>query len=592
MLVLVALLASAAGAQAQWLTQSISLTNGWNAVYLHVDASHDTLDHLVGDLGNPIKEVWLWTPSPGTAQFVQSPQDPVDSGSQWASWKRGAGISSLLQRLVGNAAYLVCVTNVSTYTWNIKGKPLPPKYQWTTTGLNFLGFPVVATSPPLFETFLGQCPALQQNAEIYQYVGGELSSNNPAPLVAKHTTTVKRGQAYWIRSGDDFNRYFGPFEAAFSNPKGIDFADQLSVASFRLRNLTASPLTVTLRLVASETPPAGQANPAAVPPLLVRGSLNITNLTYGYNSLPLDGTKSWTLAAQGSSGSETEIVLGLNRAALTNATGMLLAGVLRLTDSLGFSQMDAPVTATVGSSAGLWVGSAVVAQVGAYLKTYLRDAEGNLVVQTNGAYSVSDLNTNLGSVPRVFPLRLIVHNPESGNAALLQRVYVGLDANTNLVVARQESALNRNFLAQAKRISATHLPWTADNGTWAFNGRWPQTTNLAATINLDYNDQASNPFVHTYHPDHDNLDATFNGVYPQGVESYSVRRDLQLIVTPPADDFSSLTAGGGTVSGDYLESISIRGLARGGTNDTRNFQVRGAFSLNRISEVPTLSTSP
>jgi hypothetical protein len=47
--------------QAQWITQSLDLKAGWNAVYLHVDASHETLDTLVGaDQANPIQEIWMW----------------------------------------------------------------------------------------------------------------------------------------------------------------------------------------------------------------------------------------------------------------------------------------------------------------------------------------------------------------------------------------------------------------------------------------------------------------------------------------------------------------------------------------------------
>ena len=68
-----ALLAAALPAQAQWLTQSIGLKAGWNAVFLHVDASHDTLDALIGgDGSNPIQEVWRWNP-PSVAQFTDSP---------------------------------------------------------------------------------------------------------------------------------------------------------------------------------------------------------------------------------------------------------------------------------------------------------------------------------------------------------------------------------------------------------------------------------------------------------------------------------------------------------------------------------------
>src|ERR1041384_915740 len=72
--------------QAQWMTQTNSLKPGWNAVFLHVDASHATLDQLVGnDPSNPIAEIWYWQPALPTGQFVESPQLPTSAGNQWAS---------------------------------------------------------------------------------------------------------------------------------------------------------------------------------------------------------------------------------------------------------------------------------------------------------------------------------------------------------------------------------------------------------------------------------------------------------------------------------------------------------------------------
>jgi len=591
-LVFATLLAGALSARAQWLNQSFALKAGWNAVYLHVDASHDTLGNLVGtDLNNPILEVWLWAPPASTLQFVQSPQQPVE-GAQWLSWNRNAIGTQTLQRLVGNAAYLVRVgTNVSTYTWTLKGKPLPPAYDWTTTGLNFLGFPTVPANPPTFDAFLSQAPDLQQSAEIYYYPGGDLGAGNPARLYALRTARVNRGQAYWIRSGTVYNRYFAPFEIAQSGSRGVNFGDTLNASSFRLRNLTLSNLTVTLGLVASETPPAGQTSIVGAPPLLVRGPLNTTNLTYAYTPLPVGGTHAWTLTAKGQPGSEVEVVLGLDRAALSGSVGDLFAGVLRLTESFGHAQVDLPVTANVASSAGLWVGAAAVTQVGQYLKTYSRDVSNNLVTTTNGQYVVNTINTNLGAVSRSFPLRLIVHNPTNGSAVLLQRVFVGLDTWTNPAVALAESSLNPVFLSQARRISAAHLPWTATNQAWALSGTLGQATNLTTTVTLPFDDQASNPFLHTYHPDHDNLDVFFKNELPQGAESYAVRRDITLTVVPPASGAASFSTGAQSLSGDYAETITLSGLARaGGTNDTRTFEVRGVFTLNRIASVPTLTT--
>ena len=586
-------LLSVVPARAQWVSQSISLKAGWNAVYIHVDPSHSPLSTLVGaDLSNPILEVWRWAPPSSTLQFVQSPQQPVE-GAQWMSWTRNSGDSQLLQTLVGNSAYLVRVaTNVSSYTWTIKGRPLPPVYTWTTTGLNFLGFPTVPVNPPDFDSFLSQVPDLQLNAEIYWYPGGELGTGNPARLYAMRTAKVTRGQAYWIRAGTVYNNYFAPFQLAISGSSGVNYRDSLSVFSFRLRNLTATNLTVHLGLVASETPPTGQTNIVGTPALWVRGALNTTNLTYSYTSLAVGGSHSWTLPAQGLSGSDIEVVLGLDRTAMSGSVGALYAGVLRLTDSLGFAQVDMPVAAQVASSAGLWVGAASVTQVGQYLKRYSRDGANQALLGTNGRYTVLAINTNMGPVPQSFPLRLIVHNPEagSGNAVLLQRAFVGMDPWTNAVVALSQSSLNASTLSQARRISAAHLPWSPTNQCWTFDGALGQASNLTTSVILDYADQASNPFLHTYHPDHDNLDTTFKHQLAQGAESYTVRRDITLSVQPPGSGSASFANSAQSLGGIYAETITVSGLARaGGTNDTRVFHVQGAFTLNRITSVPTLT---
>ncbi len=589
-LYVVGLLAAALPAPAQWVTQSISLKSGWNAVYLHVDPSYDTLDNqIAADASDPILEVWLWAPPASTLQFVQSPQQPVE-GEQWRSWNRNTPAAATLHRLVANAAYLV--RSATNYTWTIKGKPLPPAYQWTTTGLNFLGFPTVPSLPPTFDSFLSKVPELYQSAEIYQYPGGELGTGNPARLYALRTTKVNRGQAYWIRSGTFYNRYFAPFEVVLSGSSGVDYGDNLTVFNFRLRNLTSTNLTVNLGLLASETPPTGQSNIVGTPSLLVRGAINTTNLTYSYSNLTAGGAYNWTLSAQGLSGSEVEVVLGLNRTALSGSVGDLFAGVLRLTDALGYARVDLPVSAQVASRAGLWVGEASLSQVGQYLKSYRRDGHSNPVADTNGQYVVSGINTNLGVVPRSFPLRLIVHNPEAGAgpAVLLKRVFVGVDAWTNPVVALAESSLHPNLLKQARRISAAHLPWTETNQCWAFDGALGQATNLTTTVTLDYADRASNPFLHAYHPDHDNLDTAFRNQMPQGAESYTVQRQITLTVTPPASDAAAFSGSGQTLSGAYAETITVLGLARaGGAYDQRVFEARGSFSLNRISTVPTLT---
>jgi hypothetical protein len=585
MLAGVLLLWSAGRAEGQWITQTFELKPGWNAVYLHVDASHATLQELIDtDNANPIQEVWRWNPSPSTLQFFTNPQLPSGSGTQWASWNRPLGASSVLQRLGANSAYLVRVEGTLGYTWKVVGKPAAPRYEWTTSGLNFFGFPTPVNSPPLFETFLAQDPELLRTAEVYQYTGGELGTGNPARLFTLRSAPLRRGEAFWMRAGEAYNRYFGPFELELQQVQGVHFQETQGQNRLRLRNVTGNALTVTLNMLNSEDPPAGQQEILQAPPVLVRGVLDMSNLTYAHSVLS-EGAHSWTLAPKGQPGSEVDLVLGVNRFQMPGNPGDLYAGILRFTDSLNLTAVDIAVSAQVSSTAGLWVGDASVNQVRHYLKNYQKDFQGQAVTSETGRYVITDINTSLGTVARPYPLRLIVHSDSTGNnPVLLQRVFHGL-RNNNVVLSTGESQLDPEHLRHARRISAVHLPWSASNAPWSFTGEFKQGGQLAAEIFLEHDDQSSNPFLHTYHPDHDNLNATFDQPLPQGNESYSVERKIVLRFTVPGNDFTSLTSSSHTWVGDYEESITIYGKG----TEARNFEVQGGFTLNRISSIPVLT---
>lgn len=607
--------------RAQWITQTNALKPGWNSVFLHVDASHATLDQLVGnDLTNPIQEIWYWQPALPTGQFVESPQVPTSAGTQWSTWTRLAGPASALRRLTGNGAYLVKVANnVASYNWLVKGKPVSPTFRWTLTGLNFIGFPTPPTPAPTFESFLVPAPQLQQNGEVYRYPGGELGATNPVRVFAFRTTPVQRNQAYWIRAGESYNQYFGPIQILQSSPSGIRLGDTRGQTQLRLRNLANVPITITLRTVASETPPVGQSNIAGVPPLLLRGAINTTNLTFGYTSLGAGG-QTWNLAAVGQVGSEVEVVIGLNRSQMGGAAGALFAGILRFTDSLGLSQVDVAVSAEKESTAGLWVGGAAASYVSHYLKPFakatnaadfasllnrLQLAEGangyhyehdtntgRVLVfggpeQKTGSYLIDGaIKTDSGTVARPFPLRLIVHN-SGGSAKLLQKVYHGVGVGSNIVLATKESLLLPGQLAEARRISSVHLPTSAGNIPWDFAGTMQLGGSLTASVPLAHDDQASNPFLHTYHPDHDNLDAQFTAALARGNESYGVTRQITLSFTAPQNDFNGLTQGSQDLGGNYIETITFQ--ARG--SQTRQYNVLGTFTLQRISDIATLTSN-
>jgi len=603
--------------RAQWITQTNTLRPGWNAVYLHVDSSYTNINGLV-NLTDPIEEIWLWNSEVPPSQVLATPQLP--QGSQWSSWSRAAGPASELQTLSGNSAILVRCT--SAFVWRVKGKPVAPVYRWTLTGLNFVGF-ATSNAPPSFQSFLAadaQSLDWAQDAQIFRYQGGELGATNPiavVPLVFRDTP-VRRDQAYWVRSGNIYNQYFGPFQISVAGSSGLGFGDTLGQTRLVLKNMTKGNLTVTLQRVASEAPPTGQPALAGALPLLVRGSINPTSLTFTYSNLAA-GSYAWTLTPKGEVGSEVEVIIGLNRSQMGGTPGAEFASVLRFTDSLGLSQVDLAAAATAPSRSGLWVGNASVEYVSQYLKPYAKagsEAEFEALLNrlqlaqgVNGYRYEWDPNTgrvlvfggpqnrtgsylldgpiklDSGGVARPFPLRLIVHN-NGTTSSLLQRAYVGRGLSSNLVVTTREEALLPSQLASARRVSSVHLPSSDANSPWTFSGVMQEGSTLTTTVQLAHNDHTSNPLLHTYHPDHDNLDAQFAQELPAGLESYGVRRQISLQFTVAADDFDSLTKAGANLRGNYSETVTF--VDRNG--DSKQFNVLGSFQLARITDVATLTT--
>lgn len=357
-------------ARAQWLTQTVTLRPGWNAVYLHVDATHDSLENLVG-VASPITEIWLWQENLADGRLFGNPLQPV-AGSDWLPWSKATGPANAFP-LRANTTYLVQNASSAEYAWNIKGKPVPPSVRWSAGGLNFFGFSTRSDSPPLFANFLSPAPSWN-NFVLYHYPGGESAGASPvtAPLVSLATVPVTRGRAVWIKRQDNSdNRYFGPFETVLQDYRGVVFSDSLGAYSLRLRNHLAISNTVGVTLVASETSPTGASIP--VPPLLLRTGLDRTTLTYSFASLALQQTVSFALAPKGRPGSEVEIVLGLDRASMVAGAGTEFGAVLRLQDTTsGHLQVDLPVTARQSSDEGLWVGDASITHVGNYLRTYAK----------------------------------------------------------------------------------------------------------------------------------------------------------------------------------------------------------------------------
>lgn len=541
----------ASSAQAQWQTTTYSLKAGWSAIYLTGDAKQASLSDI---FPAQVVEVWRWNSNPTQVQFTESPGSPSPGTPEWSVWKRGFPLDSTFSELTGQTSYLVKSTGAANVTFSaaIKQTPLAPKAVWVRNGANLMGFPTLKNGVnfPTFSSYFATFPgAIAANTKIFKYIGGELSGANPMQVLAPVSERLDRTQAYWF-SAEVVENFYAPVEINLSTEAGLDFGNSGSIITARIRNRAANPVTLTFTPLASESPPTGQ--PAITGPVpLTRRIFNTT--TAIWNETPITSAITAVIAARGI----TEIQFGVNRGAMVGPADAMFASLLRVTDSGNLVDLILPARAQQTSLTGLWVGDVRVSEVA------------SKVPGSPGT-----------STPDPFQLRTLLHVADGGNARLLSQVFIGrlAVAPNNLGLCTRESLLKQDSLGTAQRLVAAHLPLDqviSAVGSVAVPG------SLTCNVTVPFNDP-TNPFVHQYHPDHDNKNARFAPL-SAGVESYNIGRacTFNFTATPPAG--SSVTSGWGSsvLGGIYTEIIS------GVHKDP--ITVSGTFELRRASEIGTLS---
>ena len=140
-------------------------------------------------------------------------------------------------------------------------------------------------------------------------------------------------------------------------------------------------------------------------------------------------------------------------------------------------------------------------------------------------------------------------------------------------ICTKEIGLKADAKSSAQLLVAAHLPpETAISGT----GSLVLGQTVTHTATLAYN-APTNPYVHTYHPDHDNRNARFDGSVAAGVESPAITRVFSFTFTTTAPDSTSAIGWGSSViGGTYSETVT--GLQR------KPITATGTFLLRRVSE--------
>ena len=533
-------------AHAQWQNTTYTLKSGWNSIYLHGDATHATPAQLFAAYP-AVTEIWRWNPNPDEVQFTSTPMIPSAGTSEWSVWKSDGSASSLGQ-LIGQTAYLVKCSAATSVV--IAQKVLPPSASWVRNGANLMGFPSKLTSSlyPTMSSYFATFPAaIASNVKIYKYNGGDLGPGNPVQVFSTSTERVDRNQAYWFDS-EVVGNFYAPVEISISNGSGLDFGRTGSTITVRLLNRSSTVSTVTIAPVASSNAPTGQEDITASVPV-TRRVFNAT--TASWTETPISAAFTEVVGPNAA----VELTFGIDRAAMTGSSNAFYASLLRLTDSANLYDISLPVTARKASLAGLWIGDAVVSGVQSKTAGY----DGTATAQT-------------------YNLRYLIHVDDAGMSRVLSQVFLGKLASSaeSSGICTMESLLDAASKAKASRIVAAHMPLDrvlTASGAMALGG------NMSCTISTPFNDPTS-PFVHQYHPDHDNKSGSTTLV--SGQESYDLGRAVtfNFAATAPAG-VSATGYGSSVIAGSYTEVLT--GLRKD------SITVTGTFSLQRVSEIGTLT---
>ena len=468
--------------------------------------------------------------------------------------------------MTGQTGYLIKCAGVlsNSYAVPLAQRMQPPTATWVRNGANLMGFPSkLGSGYPTFTNYFSSFPeVIAANTKIFKYVGGELSAQNPIQIFSPLMERLDRNKAYWFDAAIVGN-FTAPAHLTFSSADGLSFGRTGSIITGRVFNRKDTPMTLTIAPVSSDPAPAGQDGVTARVPVTRRvfdvntGTWTETLITTAYNEvIPAN--------------SSIEVSFGIDRDVMDGAAAeAFYASMLRFTDAANQFDILIPATARKGTLAGLWIGEALVSAVES-------KAQADAVTPTGSSY----------------PMRYLIHVSDNGTARVLSQVFVGSLATAphDIGLCTKESGLKADSKADASRIVAVHMPLdkVLDTGS----GSVAVGDTLVRTINVPFNDP-TNPFVHQYHPDHDNKDERGNAL-ATGFESYNIERQISFTFTssPPAG--SSVTVGWGSsvIGGTYAETIQGLHKDTTGVGTGDGLHITGSFELRRASEIGTLIVNP
>ena len=495
-----------AGAVAPYTTQSLSLVQGWNAVYVEV-APDAAADDLFADW--PVDHVGLYDPASflATRQFGADWDSEGLTGSSMALWKRGFPEASSLSRVPAGSVLVTYCTNES-HSVTIRGVPAAPRTTWHVSGTNavynFFGFST--TQQTDISAYLEGSPCEGVKSRVYYRIVGDNLDAGPGPLeVRTWNSKVSDGDVLLLPS-DDLSDWSG---VLFVSPMtGIDFGQNGVKATLTVRNDGKSPRTVSVAL--EQAANAAELQLSGTLPLCLHvrdADVARTNAAWsaalsGYGPVTkkeLAPDETWRLE------------FGLDRTAFSSLVkGLSFGALLRITED-GDSHAKV-VVPLAGETSGVVVPDAAL-PVG----LWVADVQFDHVLAPG-----STVGTETGGAAK---LRLPIHIDANGKVRLLQRVVTAGEIaadGTYTYRLYAGSAVVPTTATMVTRISAVCLP----TETPVIEAAGESDSVIAFSFAVAA-DGATSILRHPLHPQHDGLRWDFSTPAPSGDDFQNYKGDVK-----------------------------------------------------------------
>ena len=495
-----------AGAVAPYTTQSLSLVQGWNAVYVEV-APDATADDLFADW--PVDHVGLYDPVSflATRQFGADWDSEGLTGSSMALWKRGFPEASSFSRVPAGSVLVTYCTNES-HSVTLRGAPAAPRTTWHVSGTNavynFFGFST--TQQTDISAYLEGSPCEGVKSRAYYRIVGDNLDAGPDPLeVRTWNSKVSDGDVLLLPS-DDLSDWSG---VLFVSPmNGIDFGQNGVKATLTVRNDGKSPRTVSVTL--EQAVNAAELQLSGTLPLCLHvrdADVARTNAAWsaalsGYGPVTkkeLAPDETWRLE------------FGLDRTAFSSLVkGLSFGALLRITED-GDSHAKV-VVPLAGETSGVVVPDAAL-PVG----LWVADVQFDHVLAPG-----STVGTETGGAAK---LRLPIHIDANGKVRLLQRVVTAGEIaadGTYTYRLYAGSAVVPSTATMVTRISAVCLP----TETPVIEAAGESDSVIAFSFAVAA-DGATSILRHPLHPQHDGLRWDFSTPAPSGDDFQNYKGDVK-----------------------------------------------------------------